>query len=330
MCLAPMADVTDSAFRRIVVKYGGLAHCSLGKGGPDVIFTEFVSCDGLCSEGKKNLLLNLKYTEKERPIVAQIFGAKPANFYQTAKIIKKLGFDGIDINMGCPHKHIERQSAGAALIKNPELAQEIIKETKRGAGNMPVSVKTRLGYNKIETTSWIKTLLESRPDAISIHWRTRKEMSKVGAHWEEAKKVIKLRDKYSPQIVIIGNGDVETLEQAHKLADKYGVDGIMIGRAVIGNPWFFNTPSLPPSLKLRRTNPTSFLEQEGGLEEKLKVMLEHAKLFEKIFKNKKSFLLMRKHMIKYIKGFDNVKKLRIELMKTKNAKEVEKVVTKYC
>ena len=298
-----MADVTDVAFRRIITKYGH----------PDVMFTEFVSCDGLCSEGKKNLLLNLKYTNKEQPIVAQVFGSKPENFYQTAKIIKKLGFDGIDINIGCPHKHVEKQGAGSALIKNPELAQKIILETKRGAENMPVSVKTRIGYNKIETASWIKTLLKAEPAAISIHWRTRKEASKAPAHWEEARKVIKLRDKYSPQTLIIGNGDVETLEQAHQLVKKYKVDGVMIGRGVIGNPWFFNS-----------------VMQDVDLKTRLKVMLEHTKLFEKIFKNKKSFLLMRKHMIKYIKGFDNVKKLRIELMKTKNAKEVEKIVNNYC
>ncbi len=310
MCLAPMADVTDAAFRRVIVKHSE----------PDVIFTEFVSCDGLCSEGKKNLLLNLKYTEKERPIVAQVFGSKPENFYQTAKIIKKLGFDGVDINMGCPHKPIEKQGAGSALIKNSKLAQEIILATKKGAragttagqaGNMPVSVKTRLGYNKIET-KWIKAILETKPDVISIHWRTRKEMSKVGAHWEEAKKVIKLRDKYSPQTLIIGNGDVENLAQAHELVKKYKVDGIMVGRAVIGNPWFFNP-----------------VMQEVDLKTRLKVMLEHAKFFEKLYKNKRNFLIMRKHMNAYIKGFDNIKPLRIELMKTKNAKEVEKIVNKF-
>jgi len=265
-------------------------------------------------------LLNLKYTEKERPIVAQVFGSKPENFYQTAKIIKKLGFDGVDINMGCPHKPIEKQGAGSALIKNSKLAQEIILATKKGAragttagqaGNMPVSVKTRLGYNKIET-KWIKAILETKPDVISIHWRTRKEMSKVGAHWEEAKKVIKLRDKYSPQTLIIGNGDVENLAQAHELVKKYKVDGIMVGRAVIGNPWFFNP-----------------VMQEVDLKTRLKVMLEHAKFFEKLYKNKRNFLIMRKHMNAYIKGFDNIKPLRIELMKTKNAKEVEKIVNKF-
>ena len=145
LALAPMADVTDAAFRRIIAKYGK----------PDVMFTEFVSCDGLCSEGRKNLLPILKYTEKERPIVAQVFGAKPENFYESAKLIKNLGFDGIDINMGCPDKKVLKQGAGAAIINNPKLAQEIIRQMKKGsrlfggqAGEMPVSVKTRISYYK--------------------------------------------------------------------------------------------------------------------------------------------------------------------------------------
>src|SRR3972149_11793582 len=136
LALAPMADVTDAAFRRIIAKYGK----------PDMMFTEFVSCDGLCSAGQKNLLPILKFTKKERPIVAQVFGAKPENFYESAKLIKKLGFDGIDINMGCPDKKVIKQGAGAALINNFRLAQEIIRQTKRGAGKIPVSFKTRIGW----------------------------------------------------------------------------------------------------------------------------------------------------------------------------------------
>src|SRR3989339_2233103 len=166
MCLAPMADVTDAAFRRMFVKYGR----------PDVFWTEFVSADGLCSAGKNNLLIDLKYSERERPIVAQIFGATPQNFYQAAKLLKKLGFDGIDINMGCPDKSVEKQGAGAALIKNPKLAQEIILATKEGSGGLPVSVKTRIGYNINIIEEWTEALLRAKPAAITFHLRTRKEM----------------------------------------------------------------------------------------------------------------------------------------------------------
>ena len=148
MALAPMANVTDCAFRQIIAKYGK----------PDVMWTEFVSCDGLQSKGRANLLIDLSFTKKERPIVAQIFGAKPENFYKTALLLRELGFDGIDINMGCPDKNVEKQGAGAKLMKNPELAREIIRAAKRGAGALPVSVKTRIGYNKNELAAWLPAL----------------------------------------------------------------------------------------------------------------------------------------------------------------------------
>src|SRR3990167_3412588 len=189
LALAPMADVTNAAFRRIIAKYGK----------PDVMFTEFVSCDGLCSAGQKNLLPILKFTKKERPIVAQIFGAKPENFYESAKLIKKLGFDGLDINMGCPDKKVLKQGAGAALINNPKLAQEIIRQTKKGSGKMPVSVKTRIGYDKYdkkEFKKWLTALLECELDAITIHARTKKEMSLFTAKWEVVAEAVKIRDEF--------------------------------------------------------------------------------------------------------------------------------------
>ena len=179
--LAPMADVTDTVFRQIVAGCG--RSTGLTVNGPDVFFTEFVSCDGLCSKGKAKLLKNLKFNKKiERPIVAQFFGSKPENFYKCAKLAQKLGFDGIDINMGCPDKKIEKQGAGAALIKTPKLAQQIIAETKRGAASagrqIPVSVKTRIGFNKSEIETWIPALLKAEPAAIILHGRTRKKCPK--------------------------------------------------------------------------------------------------------------------------------------------------------
>lgn len=296
--LAPMTDVTDAAFRRIIAKYGK----------PDVIWTEFVSADGLCSKGKTKLLKTLKFNKKiERPIVAQFFGSKPENFYKCAQLAVKLGFDGIDINMGCPDKKVEKQGAGATLMKTPELAQKIIAETKNGAGKLPVSVKTRIGFNKPEIETWIPCLLKAKPDAIIIHGRTRKEMSKVPAHWDLIGKAAKIAK--GSGVLIIGNGDVVSLNEAKEKAKRYNLDGIMIGRGIFGNPWLFNKK--PPQITPKR---------------KLKVLREHIALFDKLFKNKKSFNTMKKHFKAYISGFDGAKELRIKLMETKNAQEAEKIL----
>ena len=304
LALAPMADVTDAPFRRIIAKYGK----------PDVIFTEFVSCDGLCSEGKKNLLPILKFTKKERPVVAQIFGATPENFYESAKIIKKLDFDGIDINMGCPDKKVLKQGAGALLINNPRLAQEIIRQTKKGAGKIPVSIKTRIGYDKYdkkEFRKWLMALLEEKPAVITIHGRTKKEMSLVPAHWDIIAEAVKIRDEFDPSpnhTLIFGNGDIQSVADAEEKARASGADGVMIGRAIFGKPWLFAKNIGNISLK-----------------EKLPILLEHTKLFEKINKGK-NFDVMKKHFKSYISDFPCAKKLRTKLMNCKNAKEVEKII----
>ena len=322
MALAPMADVTDAAFRRIIAKYGKFTRPDGSiDGGPNVMFTEFVSCDGLCSKGKKNLLPILKYTEKERPIVAQVFGAKPENFYESAKIIKKLGFDGLDINMGCPDKKVIKQGAGAALINNPQLAREIIRQTKKGsrlfggqAGEMPISVKTRIGYDKYdkkEFKKWLTALLEEKPAAITIHARTKKEMSLVPAHWDIITEAVKIRNEFDPSpnhTLILGNGDIRNIADAEEKAKTFGADGVMIGRAVFGNPWLFANVKKIISTK-----------------EKLSILLEHTKLFEKINKGQ-NFDVMKKHFKSYVSGFPGAKELRIKLMTSKNAKEAEKII----
>ncbi len=230
MALAPMANVTDAAFRHIIANYGR----------PDVLWTEFVSCDGLCSEGKERLLVDLKFGESERPIVAQFFGATPEHFYKCAQLAQELGFDGIDINMGCPDRSVEKQGAGAALIKNPYLAQKIIYETMRGAGTLPVSVKTRIGYTQNTLHEWLKYLLETECAAITIHARTRKEMSAVPARWDTIREAVEIRDTFckgKEKTLVLGNGDVTTIAEAHARAQETGVDGIMIGRGIFGNPW---------------------------------------------------------------------------------------------
>lgn len=304
MALAPMAQVTDSAFRQIICKYGK----------PDVCFTEFVSTDGLCSIGRENLLIDLVFNEIERPIVAQIWGSKPENFYKTADLLTKLGFDGIDINMGCPEKNIQKQGGCAALIINPNLAKEIILATKEGAKDLPISVKTRTGYNQNVIEKWISALLETEPAAITVHGRTKKEMSNVPADWEAIGIAAKIVHDSNKKTLIMGNGDVKSLEEAREKALKYGTDGVMIGRGVFGNPWFFNR---------------EIKKFEISLAEILGVMLEHCQLFKQLYAEKKPFLLMRKHFGSYVSGFEGAKALRMRLMEKMCYEEVEKEVREY-
>jgi nifR3 family TIM-barrel protein len=297
-----MADVTDEAFRLIITKYGK----------PDILWTEFTSADGLCNpDGRKALKVNLLFAPKERPIVAQLFSSNPERMREAAKYAASLGFDGIDINMGCPDRKIEKSGAGAALIKNPKLAREIIRAAKTGAPNLPVSVKTRLGYNVDELEKWLPEILAEEPVAVTIHARTRKEMSEVPAHWDRVKRAVDIRNEKGSRALILGNGDALDLKDANEKAKDSGADGIMLGRAIFGNPWLFDSKKRSVSTK-----------------EKLTVMAEHARLFEKLFK-RKNFAIMKKHFKAYCSGFDGAKELRSNLMETKNSKEVTAIVKKY-
>ena len=301
LCLAPMADVTDQAFRRMFAKYGK----------PDVTWTEFVSADGLCSPGREHLLPDLGYTEAERPIVAQLFTSHPEKMYEAAKLARELGFDGVDINMGCPDKSIEKQGAGAAMIKDPETAYAVIAAAKKGFQG-PVSVKTRVGYNKVDM-SWIEGLLKQDLAALTIHARTRKEMSDVSAQWNLMPQIVALRDKLAPETLILGNGDVMSLEDARKKVAESGCDGAMIGRGIFGNPWFFSgrlVSDIPPA-------------------ERLKVMLEHAKAFDKLLGDVKNFAIMKKHFKAYVSGWEGAKELRVKLMETNGLADVTKIVKDY-
>ena len=312
--VAPMADVTDAAFRRMIATYGK----------PDVMWTEFVSCDGLCSSGKDALLKDLWYDASERPIVAQIFGATPEHFYKTALLAQELGFDGIDINMGCPEKNIQKQGAGAKLIQDPELAKAIMAETKRGAGELPVSVKTRIGYTKNTIDEWLPYVLEMEPAAITIHGRTKKEMSAVPAHWDVIAHGVELRNRYfgaKNAPLILGNGDVQTLAEAFEKVRQYGVDGVMVGRGMFGNPWFFAGKDAAKKTGI-------VLEQAVTLREKMRVMLEHTELFESLFGKTKRFDVMKKHYKAYVHGFDGARELRMKLMATHDAEEVEQTLHK--
>jgi len=299
LVLAPMADVTDVAFRRVIAKYGK----------PDVLWTEFVSADGLAfapEEGRKKLLKDLEYSEGERPIVAQLFTSNPKTMEEASLLCAELGFDGVDINMGCPDRSIEKQGAGAAHIKDPEHAKEIIYAAKQGAKTIPVSVKTRLGYNKDELDTWLPKLFEAAPAAVTIHARTRKEMSKVPARWERVRHAVELRDELAPGVLILGNGDAVDIEDARTKVSESGADGAMLGRAIFGNPWLFS-------------------EHVPTLREKLEVMVEHTKLFEELLPHK-NFAIMKKHYKAYVSGFDGAAELRARLMESADADEIAEVV----
>lgn len=336
MALAPMADVTDAAFRRVIAKYGK----------PDVMFTEFVSADGLMSAGRKRLLKDLWYNESERPIVAQIFGANPENIRGAAELIASLGFDGIDINMGCPERNIQKQGSCAALIKKPKLAQKIILAAKAGAGILPVSIKTRIGYNKNEIETWLPALLETEPAVITIHARTKKEMSDVPAQWDAVKRAVEIRNERKSKTLVLGNGDVKDLADAKKKAEETGVDGVMLGRAIFGNPWLFGNNPLRPSASKGHlslageeaipevlASPPARGEVgkarrgvEIDFQDKLRVCLEHTLLFEELFSGVKNFAIMKKHYKAYIEGFPGAKELRVKMMEAENASGVEGII----
>lgn len=297
--LAPMANVTDAAFRRMIAKYGK----------PDVMYTQFVPCDGLCSPGRDKLLPHLWYDGSERPIVAQFFGSKPENFYHSAKLAVELGFDGIDINMGCPDHNVLKQNAGSGLIKFPELAKEIIQAAKEGAGELPVSVKTRIGFHKIEYETWLPAILEEDVAALIVHLRTKKEMSKVDAHWELASDIAQMAHAYNTPI--IGNGDVYSMTQLDEKCEQHNLNGVMMGRAVIGNPWCFDR---------------TISKQELSMETVLGVMLEHARLFDDMYTDFIVFAAIRKHLAAYVKDFYKASSLRAELIQTSSIKEIETIV----
>ncbi len=343
--VAPMADVTDAPFRRMLAKYSSHERANGTVGGPDVMWTEFVAADGLMRatpEGKKKLMADLIYDEIERPIVAQLFSSNEDHMERAARLCLELGFDGVDINMGCPDKSIEKQGCGSAMIKTPEVATAIIRAAKKGARHgevdgIPVSVKTRLGYNEDTMETWIPEILSENPAALTIHGRTRKQMSKVPANWDRIADVVKLRDKLESETLILGNGDVLSLEDAQMKAEKTGVDGVMVGRALFGNPWFFH-PTKHTSLNLtalptKGVNRKEIIEVDTSnssyeyvpLEDRLGVLVEHSKLFVELlpFKN---FNIMKKHYKAYVHGFPGAALLRGTLMEASSPEEVEKIV----
>lgn len=305
--LAPMDDVTDTVFRQIVTTTAR----------PDLFFTEFVNVDGLQSPGRARLLKKLRFTPDESPLVAQIWGKTPENFYKTAQEIadgtfaRELGlpegvnFAGIDLNMGCPDKTVVKNGTCSALINNPELAGEIIKATQAGAGGkLPVSVKTRLGFNKVDL-GWHEFLLGFNLAMLTVHGRTRKEMSLVPAQWDAIGQIRELRDKLAPQTLLVGNGDVENRQQGTELANQYGLDGIMIGRGVFHDPFTFAESSRWP---------------EFTKAQRLDLYARQVHLFKQTWQEgERQIVSLNKFCKIYINGFDGAKELREQFMAAQSA-----------
>ncbi len=302
--LAPLDGITDFVFRQIMTEIGK----------PDVLFTEFTSCDGLVSEGHKRVEQKLLFQSNEHPVVAQIWGTKPENFYKAAQYIKEAGFSGIDINMGCPDRTVIKYGACSGLIRNHQLAAEIIKATKEGAQDLPVSVKTRIGFEKINVEEWIGFLLQQKLDALTIHLRTVRELSKVSAHWEYMSEIIKMKNTFSPATIIIGNGDIVSVAEVYEKYKKYGGDGFMIGRGVFANPWVFNT---------------SLTIHEISEKQRFGTYLHHIKFFEKIWGTEKNFANLKKFCKAYINNFPDAGTYRENIMEVKTLKELKEIVSMY-
>lgn len=322
--LAPMDDVTDTVFRRIV------ADCAA----PDLFFTEFVNVDGLQSIGREKLLKRLFFTKDENPLIAQVWGKNPENYYKTTKEIidgtfaremgiEGLEFAGIDINMGCPDKAVIKNGCCSALIDNRILADQIIRAVKRAVEetnpDFPVSVKTRVGLKQVDMT-WFEFLLSHKLNMLTVHGRTAKEMSKVPADWNLIGQVSQMRKQLSPDTLIVGNGDVMSYSQGLELADKYELDGIMIGRGIFNDPFVFLKDSEWLTL---------------AKEQRIELYTKHVKLFSETWNNnslkiddKKSVKTLNKFCKVYIQSFDGAKELREQLMSANSTNELLNILSK--
>lgn len=294
LALAPLEGVTDTVFRQIIASTAR----------PDVFFTEFTSAEGFCSEGKEHVAENFVFTPKETPIIAQIWGKDPDMLYQTAQAVSKMGFAGIDINMGCPVRDVMKTGCGAAMIDTPNVAREVISAVRSGAGSLPVSIKTRIGNRQMQTEQWISFLLEQEIDALTIHGRTAKELSKVPTHWDEIGKAVRIRNEMGVRTAIIGNGDVKDAQDAREKHKEYGVDGVMIGRGIFQNPWAFDKSG-----------------HVGTSVELLDVMERHITLFMETWGKRKHYAIMKKFYKIYVSGFYDATSWRERFMATNSVDE---------
>ncbi|KKJ47325.1 hypothetical protein T651_05950 [Staphylococcus aureus MRSN 2761] len=301
--LAPMEDVTDIVFRHVVSEAAR----------PDVFFTEFTNTESFCHpEGIHSVRGRLTFSEDEQPMVAHIWGDKPEQFRETSIQLAKMGFKGIDLNMGCPVANVAKKGKGSGLILRPDVAAEIIQATK--AGGLPVSVKTRLGYYEIdEWKDWLKHVFEQDIANLSIHLRTRKEMSKVDAHWELIEAIKNLRDEIAPNTLLTINGDIPDRKTGLELAEKYGIDGVMIGRGIFHNPFAFEKEP-----------------REHTSKELLDLLRLHLSLFNKYEKDEiRQFKSLRRFFKIYVRGIRGASELRHQLMNTQSIAEVRALLDEF-
>lgn len=301
--LAPMEDVTDIVFRHVVSEAAR----------PDVFFTEFTNTESFCHpEGIHSVRGRLTFSEDEQPMVAHIWGDKPDQFRETSIQLAKMGFKGIDLNMGCPVANVAKKGKGSGLILRPDVAAEIIQATK--AGGLPVSVKTRLGYYEIdEWKDWLKHVFEQDIANLSIHLRTRKEMSKVDAHWELIEAIKNLRDEIAPNTLLTINGDIPDRKTGLELAEKYSIDGVMIGRGIFHNPFAFEKEP-----------------REHTSKELLDLLRLHLSLFNKYEKDEiRQFKSLRRFFKIYVRGIRGASELRHQLMNTQSIAEARALLDEF-
>lgn len=303
LVLAPMEDVTDTVFRRIIQSISPF----------DLYFTEFANVDGLQSPGRTNVIKRFKFTPEEQPLIAQVWGKNPDNYFKTAQEIVEMGFVGMDINMGCPVKAVVKSGTGGGMIDRPEDAVAVIKAAQNGVnGAIPVSVKTRIGTREFNP-EWIETLLQQDLAMLTIHLRTVKEQSLVDAHWELMEEIKKIRDRIAPNTVLVGNGDVQNRPHALELIERTGIDGVMIGRGVFRDPYASSANS--PWTELSRS-------------EKLDLYRLHVELFTETWPDdaNKAIAPLNKFCKTYVSGFDGAKELREQLMHCLSIEELHQKI----
>lgn len=352
IALSPMDGVTDAAYRFITASHGA----------PDIHFTEFTNVEGLARNAAL-MLDDFLYSEIERPVVAQIYGSEVESFYKIAIVVCELGFDGIDINMGCPAKKVAARGCGAGLIRNPPLAKEIVAAVKQGvedwlsgksvedlglkermvrrvrAMNLarigtervtqrsfrPVSVKTRLGFDQVIVEDWIHHLLETRPACISLHGRTLKQMYTGQADWEAIGRAVEVAR--GSGTLIMGNGDLNTPGDIVRRVRQTGVDGVLLGRGSMGNPWIFSHKDW---IRQQVSSEAEVGEPEAQVDpqQRFRVLMEHAEYFENV-RGVERFAGMRKHFGWYCKGLPKAAELRNRMCQTRNSREVAQILEEY-
>jgi len=300
--LAPMEAVSDVVFRHVIAQAAP----------PDVYFSEFTNATGWVHAGDKAIGGRLVKTDDETRLIAQLWGADPSAMAKLARHSAELGFRGIDINMGCPDSSAIKAGGGAAMIRTPDLAAEMITAAKESG--LPVSVKTRLGYSSAdEWREWLTFLLKQDIVALTVHLRTKKEMSKVDAHWELMGEIRELRDEIAPQILLIGNGDVRDRAHGLELIEQTGIDGVMIGRGVFQDPWAFEPADIEHSVD----------ERFMLLRTQLDLYDEYAHLTKRPFDTLKRFFKI------YVRDFADAAELRDKLMHTHSTEEVRDIIDQF-